>query len=435
VRELPSDDGETARGANLQSSTHERDTLRFRSRTSAGVARTRGGADGAARRTSAAVERPSVTAYRALVERLFAKANVRVDGDRPFDVRVTDDRFYRRVLTDGSLGLGEAYVDGWWECDRVDEAMCRFARANLYRLSVTDVRLLANIALVKLRGLGAKSKAFEVGRRHYDLGNALFERMLDPRMIYSCAYWATATTLAEAQEHKLDLVCRKLALAPGMRVLDIGSGWGGFAKFAAERYGVRVVGVTVSEEQLSHARIACAGLPVDFRLLDYRDIDERFDRVVSIGMFEHVGHRHHGTFMKVVDRCLADDGVALVHSIVGNEALGPAEIPWITTYIFPNGEIPSLGQLTAAAEKTLVVEALHRFDDDDYDKTLACWYENFIAQRPAIGPSYDERFFRLWSFYLLMARGLFQARTLHVWQAILAKRNRRAPALATYEAR
>jgi cyclopropane-fatty-acyl-phospholipid synthase len=382
-----------------------------------------------------AVEHPAVKANRLLVERLFAKADIRLDGDRPFDVRVLDDRFYRRVLADGSLGFGEAYVDGWWESECIDELTRRFARANLYRLSVTDVRLLADLALAKVRGDGRKSIAFEVGRRHYDLGNALFEHMLDPRMVYSCGYWARASTLAEAQEHKLDLVCRKLALAPGMRVLDIGCGWGSFATFAAERYGVRVVGVTVSEEQLALAKIACAGLPIDLRLLDYRDIDERFDRVVSIGMFEHVGHRHYRTFMNVVDRCLVDDGLALLHSIVGNEPLGRAEIPWITKYIFPNGEIPSLGQLTAAAEKTFVVEAMHRFGDDDYDRTLACWDENFMTNWAAIRGAYDERFFRMWRFYLLTARGLFQARTIHVWQTVLSKRRRAAPGLTAYEAR
>ena len=358
--------------------------------------------------------------YKTLVENLFADADVRIDGDRPSDIAVINDGFYQRTLVHGSLGLGEAYVDGWWEADRVDEVMYRFANAGLHRRSLKNLRLLFEVARLQISGIGRASKAFEVGRRHYDLGNDLFKTMLDAKMIYSCGYWNGAVTLEEAQEQKLDLTCRKLGLKPGMRVLDIGCGWGGWARFAAENYGVRVVGVTVSEQQLAYGREYCAGLPVELRLQDYRKVNERYDRIVSIGMFEHVGHRYHRTFMKVAERCLNDDGLVLLHTITGNEPVGSAEIPWITKHIFPNGEIPSLRQVTGSAEGIFVVEAMHHFGSD-YEKTLAAWYDRFVANWKSIERSYDHRFYRTWTFYLLMARGFFRARAIHVWQVLLSK--------------
>ena len=355
---------------------------------------------------------------RAAVTDLFARAGVTLDGDRPSDIRVHHDGFYRRVLADGSLGLGESYVDGWWDSPRVDELTARLVRAKVDR--IRNPRLLLAIARARASGGAGRAAAFEVGRRHYDLGNDLFVAMLDARAIYSCAYWNGATTLDEAQENKLDLVCRKLALAPGMRVLEIGCGWGGFAKFAAERYGVSVVGLTISTEQAAFARAACAGLPIEIRLQDYRRIDERFDRVVSIGMFEHVGRRYHRTFANVVARCLCDGGTALLHTIVGELPVGKAELPWLETYIFPNGAIPSLRQVAAAVEGRLRVEAVHRFGDD-YERTLARWLERFVERWPSLERSYDARFYRMWTYYLASARGLFASGRVSVMQFVLSQ--------------
>jgi cyclopropane-fatty-acyl-phospholipid synthase len=358
--------------------------------------------------------------FRGLIEEMFAKADIRIDGDRPFDVRVLHEGLYERIIRDGQLGLGEAYMDGWWECDAIDEMTSRFIQANLHKETVKSFKALIYFLEVKLSGLGKASKAFEVGEKHYDLGNRLFEAMLDSRMVYSCAYWPGASTLEEAQWNKLDLICRKLALSPGMRVLEIGCGWGGWAKHAAENYGVEVVGLTVSKEQAALARERCAGLPVEIELRDYRDARGSFDRVVSIAMFEAVGHKYYRTFMEVVDRCLKDDGLFFLHSIVGNEPVGAAEAPWLNKYIFPNGELPSLAQIVAAAEGLFVVEAAHHFAGD-YDRTLAEWHKNFRRNWDSLRDTYDERFFRMWELYLLMARGIFQARIAHIWHLVFSK--------------
>lgn len=369
---------------------------------------------------SSAKLRRSQAKSRELVEALFSHADIRIDGDRRFDIRVLNEDFFARVLGDGDLGMGESYVEGWWECDAVDEMAARFIRADLHTESYKSMRLVLHAIGIKLRGIGKKSKAFEVGHDHYDLGNDLFRAMLDKRMVYSCGYWKDAATLDEAQENKLDLVCKKISLKPGMRVLEIGCGWGGWAKFAAERYGVEVVGLTVSREQQRYAREICAGLPVDIRLQDYRDSDGTFDRVVSIAMFEAVGHRYYRTFMQVVDRCLADDGLFFLHTIVGNTHIGAGQARWLNEYIFPNGELPSLSQITKSVENLFVVEAAHHFGSD-YVKTLDAWYNNFVAQWPQIQEAYDERFFRMWTFYLRISRGIFLARLAHVWQFVFSK--------------
>jgi cyclopropane-fatty-acyl-phospholipid synthase len=367
--------------------------------------------------------------YRKVVERMFAAADIQINGSRPFDVRVLQPGFYSRIIADAQLGLGESYMDGWWECDAIDEMTRRFIAAGLHKTSLKNLRYAGEFLLAKMGGIGRKSKAFEVGEKHYDLGNDLFRVMLDSRMIYSCAYWKGSRTLEDAQENKLDLVCRKVGLKPGLRVLEIGCGWGGWAKYAAEKYGVEVVGVTVSKQQCEFARKSCSGLPVEVRLQDYRELNEKFDRVVSIAMFEAVGQKYYRTFMKVVDRCLKDDGVFLLHTIVGNEPVGAAEAPWLNRYIFPNGELPSLSQITRAAEGLFITEACHRLGSD-YDRTLACWYDNFIRNWSQISSSYDQRFFRMWTFYLQIARGIFQSRIAHLWQIVFSKHGIRGLAAA-----
>ena len=358
--------------------------------------------------------------YRTLIEKLFLTADIRIDGDRPHDITVHNEDFYRRVLRDGQLGMGESYMEGWWDCDAVDEMSTRFIRAKLHKDSYVDLRFLLYFLKVRLSGIGRKSKAYEVGRRHYDLGNDLFANMLDSRMIYSCAYWKGANSLDQAQENKLDIVCRKLGLQPGMRVLEIGCGWGGWARYAAETYGVEVVGVTVSKEQKAFADRYCSGLPIEIRLEDYRQAREQFDRVVSIAMFEAVGHKYFRTFMEVADRCLKDDGLFLLHSIVGNEPIGAAQSRWLNEYIFPNGELPSLAQITKSVEGLFIVEAAHRFGDD-YERTLQVWHENFVRNWTNIRDSYDQRFFRMWTLYLLISQGIFRSRIAHVWQFVFAK--------------
>jgi cyclopropane-fatty-acyl-phospholipid synthase len=358
--------------------------------------------------------------YRNAVEEMFDRADVRINGDRSFDIRVRHPEFYKRIIGNAQLGLGESYMDGWWECDSIAEMTRRFILAGLHKSSLRNLRYLSQYLSVKLSGIGSRGKAFEVGEKHYDLGNDLFRAMLDQRMIYSCAYWKNADTLDRAQESKLDLVCRKLALKPGMKVLEIGCGWGGWAKYAAEKYKLRVVGLTVSAEQAKLAREECAGLPVEIRLEDYRSVTGEFDRVVSIAMFEAVGHNYYREFMRVAHRCLKDDGLFLLHTIVSSEPVGAAEAAWLNKYIFPNGELPSLAQIMKAAEGLFMVEALHRFGSD-YDRTLQSWLANFDRNWPSLSSSYDERFRRMWRFYLQISSGIFQSRVALLWQIVFSK--------------
>lgn len=355
--------------------------------------------------------------YRRRIEELLAPADVRIDGDRPWDIRVRDHRLFRRVTLGGSLGAGEAYMDGWWDSPRLDECFTRIFRARV------DTRIRSRTWY--LEGLGAilfnlqkPSRAFTVGRRHYDIGNAFYRAMLGERMIYSCAYWENAATLDEAQEAKLELVCRKLQLAPGMRVLDIGCGWGGTARFLAERYGASVVGVTVSEEQVSLARDSCRGLPVEIRLQDYRTMEGTFDRILSIGMFEHVGCKNYRTYMRVARRHLADDGLFLLHTIGRNESANRVD-PWIERYIFPNSVLPSAAQITAALEGVFVLEDWHSLGPH-YDPTLMAWLRNVDAHWDSLKSRYDERFYRMWKYYLLSCAAAFRARSNQVWQLLLS---------------
>ncbi len=362
---------------------------------------------------------PGASRLRRRIESLLALADVRIDGARPWDIRVHNERLYARVLAEGALGLGESYMDGWWDCERLDQFFQRILRARLDR-RVRPTRELISVARAKLINLQNPSLAFEIGLRHYDIGNDLYERMLDSRLIYSCGYWKNASTLDEAQEAKLDLVCRKLYLAPGMRVLDVGCGWGGTARFAAERYGVEVVGITVSEEQARYARDMCRGLPVEIRLQDYRDVQGSFDRVLSLGMFEHVGCKNYRTYMRLVRDRLKEDGLFLLHTIGGNRSVTRAS-PWTDRYIFPNSMLPSVTQIAGAAEGFFVLEDWHSFGAD-YDRTLMRWHANFEAAWPELKDRYGERFGRMWRFYLLSSAGGFRARTNQLWQIVLSPR-------------
>lgn len=355
------------------------------------------------------------------VERLLAEAGIGMQGQRPWDMRLIDPCVPERLLAHGSLGLGESYMDGQWECERLDQFFDRLLRADL-GARVRPLGLLWHHLRARWMNLQTEARAWRVGRAHYDLGNDFYAAMLDERMTYTCAFWPQAQTLDTAQEHKLDLVCRKLGLERGMRVLDIGCGWGSFMKFAAERYGVRCVGVTISAEQAALGRERCAGLPIEFRLTDYRTLDERFDRIVSLGMFEHVGQKNHAIYMDVARRCLDDAGLFLLHTIGRNEQ-GHGTDPWIHRYIFPNGELPTLAQIGRACERRFVVEDLHNFGAD-YDRTLMAWHANVEAAWPRFADRLGERFRRMWRYYLLSSAGAFRARDIQLWQWVLSKPGR-----------
>ncbi|MFQ6674584.1 MAG: cyclopropane fatty acyl phospholipid synthase [Fidelibacterota bacterium] len=353
------------------------------------------------------------------VRELLRLADIEIDGDRPWDLQVHNQKLYGRVLSGGSLALGESYMDGWWDCRAMDQFFCKILEARLDE----RVRGLKHVFWLSLRAklvnLQSRSRAYEIGERHYDLGNDLYKLMLDKRMVYSSAYWKNAETLDEAQEAKLDLICRKMGLEPGMRILDIGCGWGGLVAFAARKYQVEAVGITVSKEQVNLARKRCAGMPVEIRYQDYRDVDELFDRVVSVGMFEHVGHKNYRTYMELVHRCLPPGGLFLLHTI-GRHTSTKCQDPWIEKYIFPNSLLPSPNQITAAAEGLFMLEDWHSFGHH-YDTTLMTWYRNFRERWDQIKDNYDEEFYRMWTFFLLSSAGSFRSRKNSVWQVVFSK--------------
>jgi cyclopropane-fatty-acyl-phospholipid synthase len=368
--------------------------------------------------------------FRHRILQLLHEADVWADGSRddgdarPWDPRIHDEQFYARVLAQGTLGLGESYMDGQWDVDDLDGMLERLVlidaedRVRGFRAAVDAIR-------ARLVNLQSEARSFEVGKRHYDLGNDLYRAMLGKRLVYSCGYWRDAGDLDAAQEAKLDLVCRKLGLRAGMRVLDIGCGWGEALKFAVERHGVRGVGVTVSKQQADYARELCAGLPIEIRLQDYRDLDAGgFDRIFSLGMFEHVGVRNYATFFEVARRCLADDapdgGLFLLHTIGGNRSVDHTD-PWIARYIFPNSMLPSAKQIADAVEGHFVIEDWHNFGAD-YDRTLQAWRANVERSWDTLPPRYDERFRRMWRFYLCASMASFRARRIQLWQLMLSPR-------------
>lgn len=365
----------------------------------------------------------SIKKDKEFVESLLNKAGVSLNGKNDYDIQVLDDRFYHRVISQGSLGLGESYMDGWWTCKSVDEFITRLLLAKIDKNTKITPRLFFHILSALVFNLQNKARGFNIGKKHYDIGNDLYKQMLDKRMLYTCAYWKNADNLDKAQEDKLDLVCRKLNLKKGMKLLDIGCGWGSFAKFAVEKYGVSVVGITVSKKQAKLAQTICRGLPVEIRLQDYRDVNEKFDQIVSLGMFEHVGFKNYGVYMKKVHSLLKDGGLFLLHTIGGNES-AVATDQWINKYIFPDSLIPSIKQIAGSIENLLIVEDWHNFGTD-YDKTLMAWYHNISANWHKLGARYDDRFKRMWEYYLLACAGTFRSRRNQVWQIVMSKEGTR----------
>lgn len=350
---------------------------------------------------------------RHLLDDILGEADIRINGDRPWDLRLHRPQALDEIVARTSLGLGETYMRGDWDVPALDQFFYRILKADLPR-HIKPWRDAPRILRAHLLNLQSRRRAFKVGEHHYDLGNDFYSTMLDSRMVYSCGYWKEAQTLEEAQAAKLDLICRKLGLKPGMRLLDIGCGWGSLISYAAEHYGVECVGVTVSREQSAYIAKRYPELPLTVHLQDYRTLNQPFDRIASVGMFEHVGHKNHRTFMRVAKRCLKKDGLLLLHTIGKNHRCSATD-PWIEKYIFPNGELPSAGQIGDAADDLLTCEDLHNFGSD-YDKTLMAWHHNFEQHWERFADQYGQRFYRMWRYYLLSCAGAFRARHIQLWQ-------------------
>jgi len=348
---------------------------------------------------------------------LLEHAGIRINGPNPWDIQVHDARWFGRVVREKNLGLGESYMDGWWECGQPDEMICRLLCSGLEDKVRVGLRYQLRLLPAVLFNLQSSSRARKIAEHHYDLGNDLFFSFLDPYNQYSCGYFQDTDDLNRAQEKKLELTCKKLNLNASDHLLDIGCGWGGLAKYAAERFGCTVTGVNISTEQLEYAKKFCRGLPVHFQDCDYRAIEGHFDKIVSVGMFEHVGQKNYRAFMKKVRRCLKDEGIFLLHTIGGNTSRIGCD-PWITRYIFPNGMLPSTAQISRAVENLFVIEGWHNLGPH-YDRTLMAWNRNFQKAWPRLEKKFNGRFKRMWEYYLLSCAGAFRARSIQVWQIVM----------------
>lgn len=355
-----------------------------------------------------------------IIEHLASEAGITINGDRPWDIQVHNEKLYGRVLNQGSLGLGESYMDGWWDCERLDQFIYRLLSSHIQDKIEINWELISQYLQELIFNRQSTSRAYNAGKMAYDVTIDAYSHSLDKRQAYSCGYWKNASNLDDAQEAKLELICKKIGLKPGMTVLDIGCGVGSFIKYAAQKHKVKAVGVTISKEQAQLGRELCKGLPVEIRLQDYRSIKGKFDHIISVGMFEHVGFKNYKTFMAVVHRSLKDDGLFLLHTIGWNKSQNTVD-PWIDKYIFPNGILPSIKQISGAVEGLFVIEDLHNFGAD-YDKTLMAWSKNFEKNWPKIKSKYDERFYRMWRYYLLSCAGLFRSRNAQLWQIVFSKK-------------
>ncbi len=352
--------------------------------------------------------------------------DVEVDGSRPWDPRVHDARFFQRVLSQGSLGLGESYMDGWWDCDDLDELFFRVLSSRLPDRTRPPARLLFEVARARLLNMQTRRRSRRVADFHYDLRTDLWQAVLGRSMAYTCAYWRDATSLDEAQEHKLDLVCRKLQLRPSDRVLDLGSGWGAFARFAGERVGCHIDSVNIAGNQVRFSRDFCKGLPVRVHHCDYREVEvynpegRPYDAVLALGLGEHIGPRNYASFLRLAEGQLVDRGLLMMHHVASITSRTTAD-PWLERYIFPGAVPPSVAQLSQAMEPTFVMEDWHNFGAD-YHPTLRAWSRNFEDWAQTEPAGVERRFRRMWRYYLLSLAGAFRSRrALQLHQIVVSK--------------
>ena len=397
------------------------------------------------------------------VKELLAHADIRLDGDRPFDIRVHDERLFDRVTAAGTLGAGEAYMEGWWDCEALDRMFARAISAGLENKVSHNLTTLALALRHTLFNMQSRRRAPMVARRHYDFGNQLFEAMLGPNMNYSCAWWSgledvkkrkadgqgarngnpaqgsgvapdtlpacypqqPGARLDEAQNAKMELICEKLQLQPGMTVLDIGCGWGSLARYMAREYGCHVTGISISRNQIEWAKQregagdgSVSPGRITWVLGDYRELRGEFDRIVSVGMFEHVGRKNYRRYFRTARALLKPHGLFLLHTI-GSISQRAGCDPWISRYIFPNGQLPTLDAIVQACHGLFVLEDCHNMGAD-YDPTLMAWHERFEAGLRAGAFDLTEAEARMFRYYLLSCAAAFRCRDIELWQIILS---------------
>lgn len=350
----------------------------------------------------------------------LSAVGVTMNGNAPWDPKILNEAFYDRVLKDKSLGLGESYMDGWWECGQIDELINRIIRSKVEYDMADAVKLAFEMIPHKLKSMHSRRQDSQAIHEHYDLGNDFFFSFLDhPNLQYSCGYFKDTEDLAKAQENKLDLIAEKLELKQGDTLLDIGSGWGGLSKYMAEKYGCIVTGINISKEQLNYSRELCKGLPVTFLECDYRDVKGQFDKIVSVGMFEHVGKENYRQYMETAYKMLNKNGLFLLHTIAECTS-GDNTDEWLNKYIFPAGRLPSITEMEKSAENLFITEDVHNLGTN-YEKTLLCWYRNFEENWPKFADKYGERFRRMWRYYLLCCAGAFRSRNIQVYQMLMTR--------------
>ena len=366
----------------------------------------------------------STTELEKKIAGILATADIQINGSRPWDPQIHNRNFYNRVLSQGSLGIGESYMDGWWDCKEIDQLVFKALRGGLDKKfrGALNIKIIWHVLRAILFNLQTRSRAYEVAEVHYDIGNDLYEKMLGPTMSYTCAYWKNAKNLEEAENAKFDLVCRKLGLKKGQHILDVGCGFGTFAEYAAKNYGVSVVAVTIAKEQALYAKERVKNLPIEVRCEDYRQISGTFDHIISIGLMEHIGYKNYRPFMKQMQGMLKDGGYFLVH-FIGQNKSRVVNDPWLNKYIFPNAMAPSAKQIATAIEGLFILEDWHTLPATDYYKTLMAWHHNFVKNWPTLKDHYGgERFYRMWTYGLLSGAGAHLSGTkVALWQIVLSK--------------
>jgi cyclopropane-fatty-acyl-phospholipid synthase len=369
------------------------------------------------------------------VEKLLDKCNIKINGTNPQDIIVHDDRFYKMVLSSGELGLAESYMYKYWSSNNLYETLYLLSK-NFNKLSYIDFNFndFLNMTKSYLFNNQTIEKALVDVQSHYDIGNDLYTRMLDNNMQYTCAFFQDTNDLNTAQEQKMDLIGQKLNLKPGDTLLDIGCGWGYLINYLSKKYNVQGLGITLSEEQLKYAEINFKNNSnASYKLMDYRNIpkDMKFTKIVSVGMLEHVGNKNYEEYFDIVHDHLTDDGIALIHTIGCQNSLrgissgSGSGSKFIDKYIFPNGHIPTWDEISPIVSKKFLIQDWQNFGKY-YDNTLQSWYKNINSKWDEI-PNYDEKFKRMWNFYLLGCAANFNLCHMNLWQILITKSCNKLP--------
>jgi len=351
----------------------------------------------------------------------LTRAGVTVNGPNPWDIRVLDNRLFRRVVGTRELGFGDSYVEGWWECDRIDELVTRILRTGIKRIlppGISGLTLAARSVITNTQG---SERAGDNATAHYGQHDALLRLILGEPLVYSCADWRDATDLADAQHAKIDRLASKLQLRPGMRVLDIGCGWGATADYLSTRHGVIVVGITPVAAQATHAARHHRHSDVSFVTTDFSNFTspKPFDRIYSVGMVEHVGPKNLKPFFRHCQDLLVDDGI-MFHQTIGRRTPRASTDAWIDRRIFPGGAIPSVQQLSRAWSAGWVLEDFENLGPD-YDRTLMAWLGLLEGKKDQVLDQFGEEMYRTFRFYFQYCAGAFRARELQLWQLVLTK--------------